>query len=71
MIRINVNPMGSGPPETLSKRPLHEAPWPLLALYMESLNGCSGLPEARHWNLGSGPLMALSVRSQNLAWGPL
>jgi len=44
---------------------------PLLALYMESLNGWSGLPVAQYRNLRAGPLMALSVRSQHAAWGPV
>jgi len=68
MIRTNLNPMGSGPPMPLSERPQHAAPAPLLALYMESLNGWSGLPVAQYGNLRTGPLMALSVRSQHAAW---
>jgi len=67
MIRTNINPMGSGPAITLSERPQHAAPGPILALYMEFLNGWSGLPVAQYGNLRSGPLMALSVMSQHAA----
>jgi len=53
----------------LSERPQHAAPGPLLALYIDSLQGWSGLPVAQHGNLGSGPLLALSVRSLHATWG--
>jgi len=48
---------------TLSERPQHTAPCPLLALYMESPNGWPGLPVAQYGNLVSRPLMALSLHA--------
>jgi len=53
VIKTNLNSMGSRPPMALSERPQHTAPCPLLALYMESSNGWSGLPVAQYGNLGS------------------
>jgi len=50
----------------LSDRPQHAAPGPLLALYMDFLNGLSGLRVAQHVNLWSVPPMALSVRSLHM-----
>ena len=69
MIRTNLNPMWSGPPMALSKRPQHAALGPLMVLYMESLNGWCGLPVAQYGIPGSGPLIALSVRSHHAVWG--
>jgi len=63
VIRTNLNPMGSTPPMALSERPQHTAPCPLLALYMESPNGWSGLPVTQYGNLVSRPLMTLSLHA--------
>ena len=51
---------------TLSERLKHTAPCPLLALNMESPNDWSGLPVAQYRNLGSRPLMTLSLHA---TWG--
>ena len=69
MIRTNLNPMGSGPPMALSERLQHAAPGPLLALYMESLNGWSGLPVAQYGNLRAGPLIHCSTVCEVLTCG--